>query len=178
MHARRSDERGTAAVIALAECERLAIARASPRALEVSLCILEETRARHGVRLDEQMDRQWRGAASELIHSFPTSRGSGSAVGLLWLNALQAAAPHARTATERIRLLAVRSVDRWPCHCACASQSLLLIYCCLVLYVITEIFAAPFAYTLVCFCTQGCRHASCAHHDAGSTCMNTLYSLC
>ena len=122
MHARRSDERGTAAVIALAECERLAKARASPRALEVVLCILEETRARHGVRLDEQMDRQWRGAALELIRSFPTSRGSGSAAGLLWLNALQAAAPHARTARDRNRLLAVRPVDRRPCHCACASQ--------------------------------------------------------
>ena len=122
MHARRLDERETAAVIALAECQRLARARASPRALEVVLSILEETRARHGVRLDERMDRQWRRAALELLYSFPTSRGSGSAAGLLWLNALQAAAPHARTATERIRLLAVRSVGRWPCHRACASQ--------------------------------------------------------
>jgi hypothetical protein len=103
---RRSPERAAAARSALAECRRLAAARATPRPLEAALMLHGETHAGS----DPCPAAPWRRAALELAHAYPAARGAASAVGMLLLQAEQAAAPQARSAAQRRRILAVRPV--------------------------------------------------------------------
>jgi len=101
---RRSPERAEAARSALAECRRLAAARATPRPLEAALMLHGETH----VGSDPCRAASWRRAALELAHAYPAARGAASAVGMLLLQAEQAAPAQARSAAQRRRILAVR----------------------------------------------------------------------
>jgi len=101
---RRSPERAAAARSALAECRRLAAARATPRPLEAALMLHGETH----VGSDPCRAASWRRAALELAHAYPAARGAASAVGMLLLQAEQAAPAQARSAAQRRRILAVR----------------------------------------------------------------------
>ncbi len=101
---RRSPERAAAARSALAECRRLAAARATLRPLEAALMLHGETH----VGSDPCRAASWRRAALELAHAYPAARGAASAVGMLLLQAEQAAPAQARSAAQRRRILAVR----------------------------------------------------------------------